>query len=189
VQQQHGVDGSLAAAATGIGASALPVASVPARQRLPGSSAAVEVGHAAGQAVLDLSTLDEASPQGFCLADASLEELADCFAVVGGTRLPLHSQVLGAQSQVLRGLFLSLKEGAISAEVCGALCWRCACWLTMGIPPALPLPALHTPPIRIRFFRCVAAGGAYCQCRLISSFSKCHCARRRLLPAPDLLPR
>ena len=110
-------------------------------------------------------------------------------AVVDGVRVPLHSQVLGAQSQVLRGLFLSLKEGAISAEVCGALCWRCACWLTMGIPPALPLPALHTPPIRIRFFRCVAAGGAYCQCRLISSFSKCHCARRRLLPAPDLLPR
>ena len=126
VQQQRSVEGSLAAAATGIGASALPVASVLARQRLPGSSAAVEMGHAAWQAVLDLSNLDEASPQGFYLANASLEELADCFAVVGGIRLPLHSQVLGAQCQVLRDLFLSRKEGVISAEVRGALLCCCA---------------------------------------------------------------
>ena len=50
-----------------------------------------------------------------------MEELADCFAVVGGARLPLHSQVLGAQSAVLRDLFRSRREGgSLAAEVCRA---------------------------------------------------------------------
>ena len=41
--------------------------------------------------------------------------------MVGGTRLPLHSQVLGAQSAVLRDLFRSRKEGDVAAEVRGQL--------------------------------------------------------------------
>ena len=88
-----------------------------ARMRLPRYSAAVAAARKAGLPVLDLFTLDEASPQGFYLADAGLEELADCFAVVGGTRLPLHSQVLGAQSAVLRDLFRSRREAGAVAEV------------------------------------------------------------------------
>jgi hypothetical protein len=42
--------------------------------------------------------------------------------VVGGTHLPLHSQVLGAQCQVLRDLFVSRKEVIIVFEVCGSKC-------------------------------------------------------------------
>ena len=85
-----------------------------ARMRLPRYSAAVAAARKAGLPVLDLFTLDEASPQGFYLPDAGLEELADCFAVVDGTRLPLHSQVLGAQSAVLRDLFRSRREGDVA---------------------------------------------------------------------------
>jgi hypothetical protein len=77
---------------------------------------------AGGQAVLDLSTLNEASTQGFYLADASLEHLADCFAVVGCVRLPPHSQVLGAQCQVLRDLIISHKKDIIVSEVRKSKC-------------------------------------------------------------------
>ena len=120
-QQIVRVDGAPEAAAHGGGSGgaamgggvALALAGLP----LPSGSAAVVAAHKAGQPVLDLSILDEASPQGFYLPDSGLEELADCFAVVGGTRLPLHSQVLGAQSAVLRDLFRSRKEGGVAAEV------------------------------------------------------------------------
>ena len=55
---------------------------------------------------MDLSALDPAQPQVFYLSDRSLEALSDCYAVVGGTRLPLHSQVLSLHSPVLRDLFV-----------------------------------------------------------------------------------
>lgn len=67
--------------------------------------------------VMNLATFDESYPQEFYLTGDGLEELSDCFAVVGGTRLPLHSQVLGAQSAVLRDLFRSQKEGGAYAQV------------------------------------------------------------------------
>jgi hypothetical protein len=66
---------------------------------------------------LNLAALEEASPREFYLADASLEELADCFAVVAGHHLPLHSKVLGVQVEVLRDLFRSQKEGGVAAQV------------------------------------------------------------------------
>jgi len=59
-------------------------------------------------------------PQHLYLADPSLEALADCFATVGGVRLPLHSQLLAMHSAVLRELFLAQAEGGV--QVGG--CWR-----------------------------------------------------------------
>ena len=99
--------------------------SAPANPDHPGSRGEQRRRPAAAAAgpALNLAALNEASPQGFYLADASLEvgaspeELADCFAVVDGTRLPLHSQVLRAQSAVLRDHFRSREEGITSAAV------------------------------------------------------------------------
>ena len=87
-----------------------------------------------GQHVLDLSILDAGSPQTFYLADSGLEDLADCFAVVGGVRLPLHSQVLAGRSAVLRDLFRSRKDGDIAAEV-----RRVAAVVLWGSLPMQPL--------------------------------------------------
>ena len=106
-----------AAGGCGLGAADGALALALSGLRLPSQRAQL-AGPAGGQAVLDLSTLEEGIPQAFYLPDADLEELSDCFAVVGGgTWLPLHSQVLGAQSVVLRDLFRSQKEGGASAEV------------------------------------------------------------------------
>lgn len=44
-------------------------------------------------ALPDLASLDAANPAAFFLPDPGLAALADCFAVVQGVRLPLHSQV------------------------------------------------------------------------------------------------
>jgi hypothetical protein len=125
VQHRRNMNGPPAAAAAATGAAAgkgaRPLASGLTRLHLPNSSATVG-SCTAGQAVVGLSTLDEANPQNFYLLDASLEELADCYAVVDGVRLPLLSQVLGAQCQVLRVNFISAKKGPIPAEVCAALC-------------------------------------------------------------------
>jgi hypothetical protein len=96
----------------------------------------------AGQPVLDLSTLDEACPQGFYLTDSSLEQLADCYAVVDGVHLPLHSQVLGAQCQVLRNLFVSRKEDVVVSEVRESACQQRAA-MPLGLNQQLSLPALQ----------------------------------------------
>ena len=89
-------------AAEGAGAEGGVLASVDAFQRL-----------------LDFAYLNKDSPQSFYLPDDGLEELSDCFAVVEGVRLPLHSQVLGTQCAVLRDLFRSQKAGITSNEVRG----------------------------------------------------------------------
>lgn len=56
-------------------------------------------------------------PHRFYMGNPDLAALADCFAVVGGVRLPLHSQVLSQQSGVLRELFLAQSEGGVACEV------------------------------------------------------------------------
>ena len=122
--QRRTLKGSPAAAAATTAAAsdrscARPLAPALPRLRLARSSV-VAAGRAAGQSVLDLSKLIKAKPQGFYLADASLAQLADCYAVVDGVRLPLHSQVLGAQCQVLRELFVSRREDIIASEVRGS---------------------------------------------------------------------
>ncbi|KAL4433683.1 hypothetical protein ABPG75_000124 [Micractinium tetrahymenae] len=50
------------------------------------------------------------------LPNPSLIDMSDCFATVHGTPLPLHSQILSAQSGVLHGLFASLGEGLPAGE-------------------------------------------------------------------------
>jgi hypothetical protein len=61
---------------------------------------------------MDVEALrDSPAPAGFYLPSAAMEQLADSFAVVGGVRLPLHSQVLSAYCGVLRELFLIYHEG------------------------------------------------------------------------------
>ncbi|PSC69120.1 major lipid droplet [Micractinium conductrix] len=47
---------------------------------------------------MDVAALDPALPHAFYLSDPSLEALSDCFAVIGGTRLPLHSHILAQHS-------------------------------------------------------------------------------------------
>ena len=59
---------------------------------------------------MDVAALDPALPHAFYLSDPSLEALSDCFAVIGGTRLPLHSHILAQHSAVLRELFLAQRE-------------------------------------------------------------------------------
>ena len=110
--------------------------------RLPRQSAALEAAAGSGagrQLILGALRVDEASPQGFYLPDAGLEELADCFAVVDGTRLPLHSQVLGAQSAVLRDLFRSRREAGAVAEVSRG---AAGVFLARGLLPLAVHPAL-----------------------------------------------
>jgi hypothetical protein len=68
---------------------------------------------------MDLAALDPAQPHAFYLSDPSLEALSDCFAVVDGVRLPLHSHILAQQSAVLRELFLAQREGLASGERSG----------------------------------------------------------------------
>lgn len=72
--------------------------------------------------------LDEDEPASFYLpgssaesSGSSSEELADAFAVVGGTRLPLHSQLLAARSPVLRAALLeqAASSSADPAQVVG----------------------------------------------------------------------
>lgn len=60
---------------------------------------------------MDLSALNPAQPAAFYLSDSSMEALADSFAVIDGTRLPLHGPILAQQSAVLRELFLAQNEG------------------------------------------------------------------------------
>ncbi|KAL4419915.1 hypothetical protein ABPG75_007013 [Micractinium tetrahymenae] len=82
---------------------------------LPAGGAAEE----APGPTLDLPGLSElgAAPERFYLPDGSLAALADSFAVVDGTRWPLHSQVLSTQSAVLRDLFVSARsEGGVGAQ-------------------------------------------------------------------------
>lgn len=57
------------------------------------------------------------NPCVFYLPYPFLEALADCHALVGGVRLPLHSQILAAQSSVMRDLFLTQREGGVAAQV------------------------------------------------------------------------
>ncbi|PSC73044.1 NADPH:quinone reductase isoform A [Micractinium conductrix] len=45
-----------------------------------------------------------------------INKLDDCFAVVGGVRLPMHSHILAHQSGVLRELFLAQREGGAAGE-------------------------------------------------------------------------
>ena len=70
-----------------------------------------------GPSLIDLDSLSYSHPQSFYLADSSMEQLADCFAVLGGMRLPLHGQVLAAQAAVLRQLFLAQAEGTQDGSV------------------------------------------------------------------------
>lgn len=69
-----------------------------------------------------LASFDEEQPAAFYFrGDDALEQLSDCFAVVSGVRLPMHSHVLATSAAVLKDLFLSQRgEGGAAAEV------RCA---------------------------------------------------------------
>ena len=89
---------------------------LPTGLQLP---AAVETG---APPTLDLAALDEGHLPVFYLLHASMEQMTDCFAMVEGTRLPLHSQILGAQSAVLRELFLGQREGGCQASRALCLC-------------------------------------------------------------------
>jgi hypothetical protein len=63
-----------------------------------------------GTPLLNLDDLDRRHPQRFYLPDSSFEQLADCYALVGGVRLPLHAQVLAARAAVLRQMFVAQAE-------------------------------------------------------------------------------
>ena len=80
------------------------------------------VAEAGAPPMVDVAALDGGHLPEFYLPYASIEQLADCFAVVEGARLPLHSQVLGAQSAVLRELFLGQREGGLQASRAFCLC-------------------------------------------------------------------
>ena len=103
-QHQHDMVGTPAAAAAADAATvdvaatgaagdsdAGALASALAGLTLPKNSAAGKTARKTGQplAVLGLTSLDEASLQGFYLADASLEQLADC---CGGRHPPAAAQ-------------------------------------------------------------------------------------------------
>ena len=60
--------------------------------------------------------LDPEQPHAYYLSEPSLAALSDCFAVVGGVRLPMHSHILAHQSGVLRELFLAQREGGAAGE-------------------------------------------------------------------------
>ena len=96
--------------------------------------------------VINLATLVESRPEEFYLPDAELEQLSDCFAVVGGAGLPLHSQVLGVQSIVLRDLFVAQQETDIASKVGALSPLYCACDCI-----ASPIPTTrsttHTNPL------------------------------------------
>ena len=59
-----------------------------------------------------MAAFDSSSPQRFYLPAEELAGLADWCAPVDGARMPLHSQLLTAQSAVLRGALLGQAEGA-----------------------------------------------------------------------------
>lgn len=59
---------------------------------------------------INLAFLDAAQPHSFYLTAPGMEALADCFAIVEGARLLLHSQLLSVQCSVVRELFLAQKE-------------------------------------------------------------------------------
>lgn len=52
----------------------------------------------------ELANLDVTNPAGFFLPDPTLATLADCFAMVQGVRLPLHSQVSALAKTLLPAL-------------------------------------------------------------------------------------
>jgi hypothetical protein len=82
--------------------------------------------------VIDMDSLDESLPEDFYIHDSSLKQMADCFAVVAGIHLPLHSQLLGAQSTVLLDLFVVQKQTITAAEVGG--------WSTALVSAAAGVP-------------------------------------------------
>lgn len=93
-------------------------------------------------------------------------DTADAFAVVGGARLELHSQVLATQANVLRDVFVTRLEGGAREEVSGGLkrqgllrllprLLSCSSASASTLPalaitgcagPSGPLPALRGPP-------------------------------------------
>lgn len=118
-----------------------------------------------GPSLLDLEALDSWSPHLFYLpGDAySMEALADCFALVGGARLPLHCQVgacspEGSLASALvpasPPLFAALHQSHCPAHdrhhlpptLCSTRCWRlrrrcCGRCLWRRRRPAAPAPA------------------------------------------------
>ncbi len=59
----------------------------------PGAASPAGAGGAPAARLPNLATFDATHPEKFFLPDSALAALADCFAVVEGVRLPLHSQV------------------------------------------------------------------------------------------------
>lgn len=105
----------------------MPVTRTGKRRRAParGTDDAAATATAADYSTFEgwLAAFDEDQPAAFYLrGDASLEQLADNFAVVSGVRLPLHSHVLATAAAVLKDLLLCQRGegGAAPAEV------RCA---------------------------------------------------------------
>lgn len=89
--------------------------------------------------LVDLEALDAAAPERFYLPDAAaFAALADCYAVVDGARLPLHSPVLALQSSVLRQVVLQFC-GAGASQVCSST-WMHA-HVGCGLSPCTPRPS------------------------------------------------
>ncbi len=85
--------------------------------------------------LIDLSSLDESAPERFYLPDDCCAQLADCYAVVEGARLPLHGAVLALQSAVLRQLLVQFRgpcaDGAAASQArqgVGCCIWDGASW-------------------------------------------------------------
>ncbi|KAL4433896.1 hypothetical protein ABPG75_000337 [Micractinium tetrahymenae] len=85
-------------------------------QESPGWALGAATAGASAAPLPDLASLDPTNLAAFYLPEPALEALADCFAVVDGVRLQLHSQVLSTQSAVLRELFVGQREGAGAGE-------------------------------------------------------------------------
>lgn len=85
--------------------------------------------------LVDLQSFDAAATELFYLPDASCCQLADCYALVEGERLPLHSAVLALQSSVLRDLFVQFRRDAAGAAASQA---RCSGHMAAQLLPLLP---------------------------------------------------
>lgn len=92
-----------------------------------------------GASAIDLRTLDITQPERFYLPDDSFEKLSDCFAIVEGTRLPLHIQLLASQAGVLRQLFVGQTDndgvaGSSTGSQVRRRADRCACGRACSSP-------------------------------------------------------